>query len=154
MDTFTRSIRGWQPRQSLEQSPTLDALNMALSKHGAPAIHHSGQGGQYAAKNYVQLLRDAGAQISMAARGKSSENGFVERLMRAIQDEEVCLSDYRTLAEAREQLGHFIDQVYRHKRIHSALDYQPPARFEAEWQQNLPKIRGKCVQLSRATTVP
>lgn len=138
MDVFTRAIRGWQLSRSQEQQLTLSALNMALDKHGAPAIHHSDQGGQYAAKKYVKLLQDAGTQISMAAAGKPSENGFVERLMRTIKEEEVYLSEYRTLAEAREQLGHFIDEVYGRQRIHSALGYQPPARFETQWRKNPP----------------
>ena len=67
MDVFTRDIRGWCLSASLSQDLTLDALKMALRRHGAPAIHHSDRGGQYAAKEYVRLLRAAGTKISMAA---------------------------------------------------------------------------------------
>ena len=45
------------------------------------------------------------------------------------------LSDYRNMAEARQQIGHFIDVVYSQKRIHSALDYKTPAEFETQWIQ-------------------
>ena len=48
------------------------------------------------------------------------------------------LSDYQNMAQAREEIGHFIDVVYQHKRIHSALGYLTPAEFEAQWQQNTP----------------
>ena len=71
----------------------------------------------------------------MAAKGKPSENGYVERLIRTIKEEEVNLSDYQHLDEAREQLGYFIDVVYNQLRPHSALDYQTPAEFEAKWLQ-------------------
>ena len=138
MDVYTRAIQGWQISRSAGQQLTLDALRMALDKRGAPDIHHSDRGGQYAAKAYVAVLEKAGAKISMAAAGKPSENGYVERVIRTIKEEEVYLNDYRTLDEAREQIGHFIDLVYRHERIHSALGYQTPARFEAEWRQNTP----------------
>ncbi len=71
----------------------------------------------------------------MAATGKPSENGYAERLIRTIKEEEVYLSDYQNMAEAREQLGFFIEAVYNQRRPHSALDYLTPAEFEAEWLQ-------------------
>ena len=53
MDVYTRAIQGWQISRSAGQQLTLDALRMALDKRGAPDIHHSDRGGQYAAKAYV-----------------------------------------------------------------------------------------------------
>jgi len=133
MDVFTRSVRGWHLSWQLGQDLTLKALQKALDRYPAPAVHHSDQGGQYAAKDYVKLLRDRGTQISMAARGKPSENGYAERLVRTIKEEEVYRSEYRNIDEAREQLGYFINVVYNQQRPHSALDYQTPAEFEAAW---------------------
>ena len=133
MDVFTRAIRGWHVSWAAGQDLTLAALHKALRQHPAPYIHHSAQGRQYAAQAYVQQLQAAGTQISMAAAGKPSENGFVERVIRTIKAEEVYLSEYQTLADARQQLGHFIDKVYGRERIHSALGYQTQDRFEAQW---------------------
>ena len=132
MDVFTRDIRGWHLSRSLGQELTLVALQHALVHH-VPQIHHSDQGIQYAAPAYIQVLRQAGVAISMAAVGEPRENGFAERLIRTIQEEEVDLSDYRAFAEALAQIGRFIDDVYRTKRIHSALGYLTPAEFEAAW---------------------
>ena len=133
MDVFTRSVRGWYLSWSSGQDLTLTALQKALDRHPAPEIHHSDQGGQYAAKAYVKLLRDRGTQISMAAKGKPSENGYVERLIRTIKEEEVYRSEYQNIDEAQEQLRYFIDVVYNQLRPHSALGYQSPAEFEAAW---------------------
>ena len=135
MDQFSRAIRGWNLSWSLGQELALLPLKHALRHYPAPEIHHSDQGTQYAAKAYVQLLRNAGTQISMAAVGKPSENGYAERVIRTIKEEEVDLSDYRNMADAKQQIGHFIDLVYQHKRIHSALDYMTPAEFEAGWNK-------------------
>jgi len=133
MDVFTRSIRGWQLSRSLDQFLTLTALQRALASH-TPTIHHSDQGVQYAATAYVDLLKHHQVQISMAAQGAPEENPFAERLMRTIKEEEVDLSDYRNFDDALAQIGHFIEAVYQHKRIHSALDYLTPAEFErAYW---------------------
>jgi len=132
MDVFTRAVRGWNLSGSLDQELSLAALRMALSDRVAE-IHHSDQGIHYAAHAYSHLLNAHGIQISMAAVGKAEENGYAERFMRTIKEEEVDLSDYRNLTDARSQIGKFIEDVYNHKRIHSSLGYLTPAEFEAAW---------------------
>lgn len=134
MDVFTRTIRGWNLSRNLDVDLTLSALRNALSLC-IPETHHSDQGIQYAAQAYTDLLKKYSIQISMAAQGKPEENGYAERLMRTIKEEEVDLSEYRNLDEAREQIGCFIDQVYMQKRIHSALGYLTPVEFEANWRR-------------------
>ncbi len=132
MDVFTRDIRGWHVSRSLGQELTLVALQRALAHH-SPQIHHSDQGIQYAAPAYIQALQRAGVAISMAAVGEPRENGFAERLIRTIKEEEVALAEYEDFADAHAQIGRFIDDVYRTKRIHSALGYLTPTEFEAAW---------------------
>jgi transposase InsO family protein len=134
MDVFTRNIRGWHLSADVDQGLTLAALERALVI-GTPKIHHSDQGVQYAATAYVDRLRGLGVRPSMAAVGEPSENGYAERLMRTIKDEEVYLSEYRDLADARRQIGQFIDAVYNVKRIHSSLGYLTPTEFEEQWRQ-------------------
>ena len=135
MDVFTRSIRGWCLRRTLDQELTLNALSKALVSR-RPELHHSDQGVQYAAKDYVQRLKDVGAAISMAAVGEPRENGYAERLMRTIKEEEVDLSDYEGFHDALSQMGRFLDDVYNRKRIHSSLGYLTPVEFEAEWHRH------------------
>jgi transposase InsO family protein len=135
MDVFTRGIRGWHLGRSLDQTLTLAALQRALVKHPAPEIHHSDQGVQYAATAYTQLLRDVNVQISMADVGQAWQNGYAERLVRTIKEEEVDLSEYIDYYDAYRQLGRFLDDVYMHKRIHSSLGYLTPAEFEAHWRK-------------------
>jgi transposase InsO family protein len=133
MDVFTRSIRGWQLGRSLDQGLTLAALERGLVI-GTPAVHHSDQGVQYAAAAYVERLRGLGVKLSMAAVGEPRENGYAERVMRTIKEEEVDLSEYRDFADARAQIGRFLDDVYNVKRIHSALGYLTPKEFEEQWR--------------------
>lgn len=132
MDIFTRIIRGWAVRRTLQGNLTLTALRMALQQH-CPEIHHSDQGVQYAASDYIDLLVAHRVQISMAAIGKAEENGYAERFMRTIKEEEVDLSEYRDYADAVSQIGRFIDEVYKTQRIHSSLGYRTPAEFEAHY---------------------
>jgi putative transposase len=133
MDVFTRRVRGWQLGRSLDGSLTLAALGRAL-RRGAPEVHHSDQGVQYAATDYVRRLTSRGVAISMAAVGAPEENGYAERLMRTIKEEEVALTEYQDFADARRQLGRFLDAVYNRKRIHSSLGYLTPEEFEQQWR--------------------
>jgi len=135
MDVFTRGIRGWHLGRNLDHTLTLAALRRALTRHPAPEIHHSDQGVQYAATVYTQLLRDAQVQISMADVGEAWQNGYAERLIRTIKEEEVDLSEYLDYHDAYHQIGRFLDDVYMHKRIHSSLGYLTPAEFEAQWRE-------------------
>jgi putative transposase len=136
LDVFTRTVRGWCLSRLIDQHLTLQALQMALQAC-PPEIHHSDQGVQYASYAYVGLLQSRGVQISMAAVGKAEENGYAERFMRTIKEEEVDLSEYRDFADAHDQIGTFIQDVYLTKRIHSSLGYLTPAEFEAAYWLSL-----------------
>jgi putative transposase len=142
MDVFTRSIRGWHLGRDLDHGLTLTALERAL-KVGVPAIHHSDQGVQYAATAYVDCLKGCAVKLSMAAVGEPRENGFAERLMRTIKEEEVDMAEYADFADARRQIGRFIDAVYNVKRIHSSLGYLTPREFEAQWKKRRSRGRVK-----------
>ena len=135
MDVFTRTIRGWCVSQTLDQELSLNALRKALQTH-VPEIHHSDHGSQYAAYAYTDMLKKHGVGISMASVGKATENGYAERLMRTIKEEEVYLSEYLDCKDAREQIKHFIEDVYNVKRIHSSLGYLTPVMFEQAWRQS------------------
>lgn len=132
MDVFTRAIRGWELSRDLDRSLTVTALLRAL-RQGRPEVHHSDQGVQYAAQEYVGHLRGVAAAISMSDAGAAWQNGYAERLMRTIKEEEVYLSEYEDYDDALRQLGHFLDDVYMHKRIHSALSYLTPVEFQSLW---------------------
>ena len=131
MDVFTRMIRGWNLGQHLSQALTLKPLEQALHA-SVPEIHHSDQGVQYLSKAYLSVLKAHAIEISIAHRGRPWENGYAERLIRTLKEEEVHLNDYQDITEARQSIGHFLTQVYNHKRLHSALGYLTPAEFQRQ----------------------
>ena len=132
MDVFTRMIRGWQLSQHLTQTLTLKPLEEALEQNVCE-IHHSDQGVQYLSSAYLSALRRHGVEISVAHRGGFPwENGYAQRLIRTLKEEEVYLNDYENIHEAKERIDHFIRQVYHQKRPHSALGYLTPLEFQQE----------------------
>lgn len=78
----------------------------------------------------------------MATVGEPRENGYAERLVRTIKEEEVELWEYADYHDAYRQIGRFLDEGYTHKRIHSSLGYLTPAEFESQWLRDQ---RGKSV---------
>ena len=131
MDVFTRMMRAWQLSQHLNQSLTLKPLKEALC-HSVPEIHHSDQGVQYLSSAYITTLEAHGVEISVARRGRPWENGYAERLIRTLKEEEVHLNDYENITQARDRIGHFLTRVYNQKRPHSALGYLTPMEFQQQ----------------------
>ena len=81
---------------------------------------------------YITTLEEHGVEISVAQRGHPWENGYAERLIRTLKEEEVDINDYQSITEARDRIGHFITQMYHQKRPHSALGYLTPMEFEQQ----------------------
>ena len=71
----------------------------------------------------------------MAAVGHAEENGYAERVIRTIKEEEVELNEYGDNEDARWQIGSFIAEVDLTKRIRSSLGYLAPAEFETQWRK-------------------
>jgi transposase InsO family protein len=133
LDAFSRRCIGWALARYLDARLPLTALRMALQTRDVPLglMHHSDRGVQYASSDYVAELKQHDIQISMSRPGNPYDNAKAERFMRSLKYEEIYLNDYDTFAEVLASVKYFIDEVYNHKRLHSALGYRPPVEFEA-----------------------
>jgi len=80
LDVWSRRLIGWSLGRDLTAKPTLAALRMALEqRRPRPGlIPHSGRGGQYASSQYVALLEERGAEISMSRPGNPYDNACCE----------------------------------------------------------------------------
>jgi putative transposase len=134
LDAHSRKAVGWELGDTLEASLAVAALRRALADRAVEPgmVHHSDRGVQYASNDYVALLESHGFLISMSRTGNPYDNAKAESFMKTLKCEEVYLQKYRDQEEAYGSIAHFIDEVYNHKRLHSALGYLSPAAFEAK----------------------
>ena len=132
LDAYSRRVIGWALDRTMEDSLTLTALRMALSRRVVEAglVHHSDRGSQYSSNDYTDLLKANGILVSMSRKGNPWDNAVCESFMKTLKYEEVLRNEYRDLADARASIREFLEKVYNQKRLHSALGYLPPAEFE------------------------
>jgi putative transposase len=139
IDAFSRKVIGYALSRQLKRSIAIAALQMALSnrKRIIDCTHHSDQGVQYACNDYIELLMKNNIRISMSRTGNPYDNALAESFMKTLKYEEVYLWNYETYADVKERIPFFIQEVYNNRRLHSSLNYMPPAEFEkAYFMQN------------------
>ena len=132
LDGFSRRVIGWALDQHFRAELCIQALEMALAARHFPqgVIHHSDRGVQYCSKEYRALLEKYALRGSMARKGNPYDNAIAESFWKTLKYEQVYRHQYRTIEEARANIGLFIEQVYNHRRLHSALSYVPPVEYE------------------------
>ena len=111
------------------------AISTRKPKPGS-LIHHSDRGVQYACTQYNKRLEEHAITPSMSAPGNPYHNAKAESFMKTLKKEEVNASHYRNIAEARADIGTFLETTYNRQRLHSALGYKPPVEFEAGLSQS------------------
>lgn len=135
LDAYSRRCVGRHLSREMHTQMTSRALQQAIEeRHPLPGlIHHSDRGVQYASREYVEQLQTIGAQISMSAVGNPYDNAKAESFFKTSKQEEVYLKEYSSFTDTEENLTTFIENVSNEKRLHSSLDYLPPAEFEAAY---------------------
>jgi len=133
LDAFSRRVIGWALERTLQDELTLAALRMALARRQPQPglVHHSDRGVQYASLDYTGLLKENQITISMSRKGNPYDNAYCESFMKTLKHEEVHRQEYRNLAEARACIERFVENIYNGKRMHSALGYCSPSKFES-----------------------
>jgi putative transposase len=128
IDWYSRRVLSWRLSNTMDVSFCVEALQEAILKHGPPEVFNTDQGSQFTAEEFTDVLRHHGVKISMDGKGRFVDNIFVERLWRSLKYEEVYISAYDSLTEARASIRRYFE-FYNHQRPHTALGYQTPAGF-------------------------
>lgn len=120
MDWHSRRVLSWRLSNTLTPDFCVEALEDALARHGSPEIFNSDQGSQFTSEGFTNVLKAAGAKISMDGKGRWIDNVFIERLWRSVKYEEVYLRAYDNVPKARASLGRYFS-FYNSRRTHQTL---------------------------------
>ncbi len=75
----------------------------------------------------------------MSRRSNPYDNPHAESFMKTLKVEAVYVTEYDSFEDVAADLPGFIENIYNAKRLHSALGYLSPDRYEAINAQAWPK---------------
>jgi len=132
-DYYSRKILGHALKNSLSTEGALEALKMAIriAKPSSGFIHHSDHGIQYCCKEYIALLQDNGAQISMTGKDHCYDNAVAERINGILKQEFGLGKELPDLAAANKLANEGIN-LYNDVRLHVSLSYNTPNKVYAQ----------------------
>jgi putative transposase len=134
MDLHSRKIVGWTLRDDMTETLVLTTLRKSIRlRQPAPGlIHHTDRGGQYAGKEYRELLARAAMRQSMSRPDNCYDNAFMESCFGKLKTE-MEITCFDNLQKAEREIADFIN-YYNQLRRHSALDYLTPNQYELQLQ--------------------
>ncbi|OZG70865.1 transposase [Hahella sp. CCB-MM4] len=132
LDLFARRVVGWAISSSPDTDLVVKALDHAWEQRGQPSgvMFHSDQGCQYASRKFRQRLWRYRMEQSMSRRGNCWDNAPMERLFRSLKTEWIPRFGYRSLAEARRDIGNYLMSYYNRQRPHAFNDGVAPVVAE------------------------
>ncbi len=124
-------IVGWAFSTNLKTRLVLAALDMAVAvRKPGDVIHHSDNGSQYTSLAFGNRCKEAGVRPSTGSVGDAYDNAMCESFFATLECELLDSRRFRSHAEARMAVFHFIEGFYNPTRRHSALGYLSPSEYE------------------------
>lgn len=133
VDLCTRAIVGWAVSERCDTNLALVSLNRAVARRRPTAglVHHTDRGSTYTSDAYRARLEALGFVASMSRKGDCWDNAVAESTFSSIKAELLSDETPADLHALERDLFDYIERYYNRTRLHSTLDYQTPAEFEA-----------------------
>ncbi|MFM7118902.1 MAG: IS3 family transposase, partial [Gammaproteobacteria bacterium] len=125
MDWHSRRIPTYRLSNTMTADFCVEALEEAVSRHGAPEIVNTDQGSQFTSDEFVKAVNATGAIQSMDGKGAWRDNVFIERFWRSLKYDEVYLRAYESMSDARRYLDRYL-AFYNGRRPHMSLADRTP----------------------------
>ena len=131
MDKFSRRVLGWAYGKRKDVALTLTALERAVRYRKPPRglIFHTDRGIEYAATAFRERAAVLGIVQSMNRPGKVTDNAHIESFFHSMKTDIVHGLTFTEDRQIQKAVRAYIP-FYNGTRLHSSLNYVPPATFE------------------------
>jgi transposase InsO family protein len=136
-DLASRRILGLSMASHMRAELVGDALSEAAGTRGgnvAGVVFHSDRGTQYTSGEFAELCASHGVSQSVGRTGVCWDNAPAESFLATLKKELVHRRVFKTRAEARLAIRHWIEAWYNRRRLHSKLRYQSPIEWEDHYR--------------------
>ena len=136
-DLASRRILGISMAVHMRAQLVGDALCEAVGTRGGNVtgvVFHSDRGTQYTSDEFAKLCHRHGILQSVGRTGVCWDNAPAESFLATLKKELVYRRVFKTRAEARLAIRHWIEAWYNRRRLHSALGYQTPIEWEDHYR--------------------
>ena len=131
MDKYSRRVLGWAYGKRKDVALTLRALDRAVRvrKPAKGLIVHTDRGIEYAAGAFKARLTKLGIIQSMNRPGKVTDNIYIESFFHSMKTDIVHGLTFTEDRQMESAVRGYIP-FYNGTRLHSSLNYVPPATYE------------------------
>lgn len=123
-DLYDNSIVAYDMGTQQDNGLVCRTVEKAMKKKRRGLILHSDQGGQYASKDYYDLLKKYGFTPSMSRKANPLDNSPAENFFSIIKSECTSRYTFKTIDYAKKLIREYI-WFYNHERIQSVFGCSP-----------------------------
>lgn len=137
-DGCSRRVIGWAIADHLRADLVDRALSMAYVLRGrlpGQVVFHADRGCQYTSAQIAELCADLGLLQSVGQTGVCWDNAATESFWSTLKTEFYHRRTWPTKAEARTEVGRWIEERFNRRRRHSSLNMMTPVQYEHHLQQ-------------------
>jgi putative transposase len=142
IDLYSRRVIGWSLQGRQTTDVVLQALLMAVwrRKPKEKVLIHSDQGSQFTSMDWAAFLKDHNLEHSMSRRGNCHDNAVAESFFNLLKRERIRRRNYKTRAEARQDVFDYIEMFYNPKRKHVRNGMLSPVDFERQQKMSTESV--------------
>lgn len=128
IDTFSKECILQIIDSSLQGSRLVRELNQLAELRGLPKAIKCDNGPEFTSKVMLKWADEKAVQLGFIAKGKPTQNGFIESFNGKMRKECLDRHIFRNLVEAKEVIMNWASH-YNEERPHRSLNYMAPYEF-------------------------